>query len=378
MKRVLIFLSLAVLSVAFWGIGISGLAQAQEVPTHNLSRNTGKVYVYKMAPDGSPQAGVNFKLYKGQTKVAEGATNINGGVTFDNLEPGSDYYLKEDVPAGYTSDLDENTPFEVKSGETTGFEVTNTPVPPERTSKGKVHVYKMTADGEPQAGVTFRLYKGQTKVAEGTTDATGDLVFDNLEPGNDYRLDEDVPSGYTSDLDENTPINVNANETTGIEVTNTPEPDEPGGRVIIHKTTPDGAPQAGVTFKLYKGQAKIADGTTDANGSLVFDNLKPDGDYYIEEDVPAGYTSDLDETPFYVDGNGEQEPTRIDVVNTPEPRESEPPETEDNPEPEGSPEPEGVSKEPTTNELPFTGGSPLPYYSLGLLLTVLGLRLRRR
>ncbi|WP_268872516.1 prealbumin-like fold domain-containing protein, partial [Liquorilactobacillus mali] len=72
---------------------------------------------------------------------------------------------------------------------------------------------------------------------------------------------------------------------------------ETTGSVILTKTDSDtGKALAGATFDLYKADGtKIASGlTTDTEGQIKVDNLKPGNYYFVETAAPAGYDFNKD------------------------------------------------------------------------------------
>ena len=130
-------------------------------------------------------------------KIADGTTDANGKVTFDNLKPGSYSYQEISTVDGYQ--LDETKYGFSLTGENLTIKVTreNKPV------KGCLTVRKVDVTGSPLAGAELLLETstdGQTwtEVGKITTDKTGIAKWDDLKIGAQYRVTEvKAPAGYT-------------------------------------------------------------------------------------------------------------------------------------------------------------------------------------
>ena len=273
--------------------------------------------------------------------VATTTTSANGDYLFDNLEPG-DYKVSFDLstlPAGYVvtgQNLGGDDALDSDANPTTGMTQLTTLDPGESDLSWDMGIYQPVAqigdrvwidsnrDGVQDAGeagvgnigVSLTDSNGDV-VATTTTDASGDYLFDNLEPG-DYKVSFDVaslPAGYVvtgQNLGGDDAFDSDANPTTGMTELTTLEAGESdltwdmgiyqpvaqiGDRVWIDSNR-DGVQDAGeagvgnigVSLTDSNGDV-VATTTTDANGDYLFDNLEP-GDYKVSFDVaslPAGY-----------------------------------------------------------------------------------------
>ena len=162
--------------------------------------------------------------------------------------------------------------------------------------KAGVEISKVDADSKsPLQGAGFRLYDASgSQVAEGYTDANGKLSFTGLKLGSYTCKEFQAPTGY--ELDETAfPVTLNQNEQV-LKVTR--ENKLITGSIEILKVDADTKqPLSGVVYRLFDTEGnKIADGTTDANGKLIFDNLKPGSYSYQEISTVDGYQ--LDETKY--------------------------------------------------------------------------------
>jgi uncharacterized surface anchored protein len=146
--------------------------------------------------DGTPQDGVTFTLKKDGQIIAQGTTGSNGEYLFSGLIPG-DYTLEEGKVAGYVNVKGLGT-YTVDAGtDPTEAHVINTKETPD-TGSLRVHKTINTENGDPQAGVKFKLRTEDGElVAQGTTGDDGEYFFSGLEPGR-YILTEGDVDGYVN------------------------------------------------------------------------------------------------------------------------------------------------------------------------------------
>lgn len=160
---------------------------------------TGSIEILKVDADTKqPLAGVVYRLFDADgNKIADGTTDTNGKVTFDNLKPGKYSYQEISTVAGYQLD-DTKYDFSLTSENLT-IKVTreNKPV------KGCLTVRKVDVTGSPLAGAELLLEtsvdgKNWTEVGKITTDKTGIAQWNDLKIGVQYRVTETkAPAGYT-------------------------------------------------------------------------------------------------------------------------------------------------------------------------------------
>ena len=243
------------------------------------------------ADTGKALAGVTYRLYDSAgNKIADATTGANGNAVFSDLPLGSYSYQEISAPEGYVVD-DTKYPITITAS---ALDITAT-----RTNalgKAGVEISKVDADSKsPLQGAVFRLSDASgSQVAEGYTDANGKLSFTGLKLGSYTCKEFQAPTGY--ELDETAfPVTLNQNEQV-LKVTR--ENNLITGSIEILKVDADTKqPLSGVVYRLFDtGGNKIADGTTDANGKLIFDNLKPGSYSYQEISTVDGYQ--LDETKY--------------------------------------------------------------------------------
>ena len=257
-----------------------------------VTEDKGSLTINKTDADtGKALAGVTYRLFDSAgNKIADVTTGTDGKAVFADLPLGSYTYQEISAPSGYVVD-DTKYPITITS---TTLNITAT-----RTNalgKASVEISKVDADSEtPLQGAGFRLYDASgSQVAEGYTDANGKLTFTGLKLGSYTCKEFQAPAGY--ELDE-TAFSVTLDQN-GQMLKVTRENKLITGSIEILKVDADTKqPLAGVVYRLFDSEGnKIADGTTDANGKLTFDTLKPGKYSYQEIRTVDGYQ--LDDTKY--------------------------------------------------------------------------------
>ncbi len=266
-------------------------------------------------------------------KLDSTTTDANGYYSFDNLTPGDYYVSFSDLPVGYVfSPQDQGGDDALDSDVNTNGETLCTTLDPgedddsqdagiylPKASIGDLVWNDLDEDGVQNAGepgvqgVTVTLYDGAgTQVAQTTTDANGNYLFDNLTPGDYYVVFSNLPAGYTLSPqdqggDDALDSDAGANGQTATTTLGPGENDMtwdagiylPTGSIgdtVFEDTDGDGVQDVGetgmpgVSVDLYNCTGQwVAQATTDANGNYIFDNL-PAGDYYVVfSGQPTGY-----------------------------------------------------------------------------------------
>ena len=257
-----------------------------------VTEDKGSLTINKTDADtGKALAGVTYRLFDSAgNKIADAITDTDGKAVFSGLALGSYTYQEISAPEGYVVD---NTKYPITITSTT-LNITAT-----RTNalgKASVEISKVDADSNtPLQGAGFRLYDASgSQVSEGYTDANGKLTFTGLKLGSYTCKEFQAPTGYELD-DTAFPVVLNQN---GQVLKVTRENKLITGSIEILKVDADTKkPLAGVVYRLFDSEGnKIADGTTDANGKVTFDNLKPGSYSYQEIKTVDGYQ--LDETKY--------------------------------------------------------------------------------
>ena len=258
----------------------------------SIVEENGSLTINKVDADtGKALAGVTYRLLDSAgNKITDVTTGANGKAVFSDLPLGSYSYQEISAPEGYVVD---STKYPITI---TASALNITATRTNALGKAGVEISKVDADSNtPLQGAGFRLYDASgSQVAEGYTDANGKLTFVDLKLGNYTCKEFQAPAGYELD-DTAFPVVLNQN---GQILKATRENKLITGSIEILKVDADTKkPLAGVVYRLFDAAGnKIADGTTDANGKLTFDNLKPGSYSYQEISTVDGYQ--LDETKY--------------------------------------------------------------------------------
>ena len=271
-------------------VKIEQQGQVEKVQVVNVLK-TSNVKVTKVDADDNTKklAGVEFELRGANGKVLKGTTNANGEYIFEDVVYG-DYKLVETKTLdNYNLTTTEETVQVRDAGQTIEKTVTNA------LKKGKVEVTKVDADDNTKklVGVKFELKQGDEVKYEGTTDANGKLVIDNVIYG-DYKLvEKETLENYN--LNTN-PVDVSI-KAQGQLVEKTVENTLKKGKVEVTAVDADDNTKKlpGIKFVLKQGDEVKYEGTTDANGKLVFDKVIY-GDYkLVEKETLENYNLNKDQ-----------------------------------------------------------------------------------
>ncbi|OAK14117.1 collagen-binding protein [Bacillus wiedmannii] len=186
--------------------------------------------IKKDAESGKVLEGAEFKLKNetGQVVGEAKTTNKDGIVKFENLVPGK-YTLEETkAPEGYKA-IEVTVEVNVVANEVAKREVLNEKVKEEIT--GQLEITKVDANdtGKTLAGAVFEIWKDGTKIDTLTTNKNGKAISKKLEPG-DYILKEvHAPEGYKlSDKEIKFKISNEKVEVKNLEITTGEETGTPG------------------------------------------------------------------------------------------------------------------------------------------------------
>ena len=237
----------------------------------------------------TPLQGAGFRLYDASGKqVAEGYTDVNGKLTFSSLRLGSYTYKEFKAPDGYVLDTTAYSAVLNQNGQVLKVTRENMPV------KGSIEVLKVDAETkQPLAGVVYRLFDADgSKIADGTTDATGKVTFSGLRLGKYFYQEISSLDGYV--LDE-TKYDFSMT-TANLNIKVTRENVLAKGSITVRKVDATSAPLAGAELLLEtsadgKTWTEVGRVTTDKTGTAKWSDLKIGTQYRITEvKAPAGYT----------------------------------------------------------------------------------------
>ena len=253
--------------------------------------------------------------YTPDTKISEATTDDNGKITFDELQWG-DYYIKE-ISSVYGYELsNEKYEFTINAKN-----VENTVEKTEKEVRKKAHLQLVKIDekGNFLPGVQFALYNENgfqviKKDENGEeikyiTDENGQLNINDIEWGNYYIQEIEVPDGYQrlsakftfsvtrqTFEDDNIAVSSVTNSETNEQISIIKNK-RLNGSVKLTKYACDASgnktetvlPQAVYELYLANGQL-MGEYTTDENGQILVENLEWDSYYFLEKQAPQGYS----------------------------------------------------------------------------------------
>ena len=235
--------------------------------------------------------GATFRI----AKIEDGShyldriTDMDGKIRLDDLEPGV-YSVKEmDPPPGYVK-VEREFHVELFPGKLSKLVVDN-------EAKPDLKIVKVDAvTGEPVQGVRFTVKKPDSStITTEATDANGEILIEDLDPGVIEVWEHSVPDGYIIDT-EHQMVTLVPNRTATVHFKNYQKP-----KLTISKVDIDGKPLTGAVFEVKtKAGVKIGDFPVDSSGKILVPSEHLLEGYYIitEKQAPTGYI--LDPTPHEV------------------------------------------------------------------------------
>lgn len=230
-----------------------------------------------------PIANAKFELKKvdGSYGPVELLTNERGEIDLSKLPVGA-YVVTEKACAGYVID-DAQRIIELKPNENAEFVFTNSVLP-------SLYLKKLSTDGTPLAGVSFRLSKIEdgAHYLDRTTDAAGEILWEGLTPGAWSLKEISTVSDHILDLREYH-VALFAGKTSTKVLQNQRRPN-----LTVYKHDADtGEPIANTVFEVRAADGHSVDQIkTDSEGKAELKNLLP-GVYEInEKSVPSPYLLD--------------------------------------------------------------------------------------
>lgn len=244
-------------------------------------------------------AGAEFKLVDDQGKNIERngsdifTTNENGKIVVHDLRPGTYEFIETKAPEHYQLNSE---PIEVVVVQ--GQTETATTTATNELITGSVRLEKLGEDGNPLEGVTFELQDqdGDTISKNLQTDKNGKLEVNKLKPGKYQFVETASIPGYELNQDVKKFEIVKSQTETQIPTINFTNELTPGS-VQLTKVGEEEETLEGAVFKLVNdaGEELQTGLTTNENGVIVVNDIKP-GDYqFIETKAPFGH--ELDQTP---------------------------------------------------------------------------------
>lgn len=234
---------------------------------------------------GEPLSDTVFGVYQNDKLIRKGKTNENGEVTFTAMLKG-EYEIKELIPPiNHLLDSKPQTLRIVNQSASQKFKV--------RFDNGYIpnNIIVVKKDSETKeliSGAEFALYQDGKEIARATSNEQGEAKFENLRNGKYTVKEINPPINYFLNEQE---IEVNIKDSTESQTLtydfeNTPVKH----KIIVNKEDSENSNKLeGAKFGLYQGDDKVAEGVTNEQGQVVFENLRK-GEYTIKElEAPTGF-----------------------------------------------------------------------------------------
>ena len=232
-------------------------------------------------------------IESGQTYTA--TTNSAGCAIFTEIKPGAYRVQETTAPVGWELD-DTIYTTTVVAGETTTLPIINKELPGLRIIKYDRKNYVA------MPGVTFEVFRDEVSLGKFRTDAFGEILLTDLEPGT-YRAVE-VDTGNDGYILDTTPQSVELEAGDGIKELTFFNDMKPGMRLIkVDSADPSKViPNAVFEIKSVAGGYGPEEFTTDENGEIDLSHL-PAGAYVVTEKSCPGYIIDEAQRIIQLDPN---------------------------------------------------------------------------
>jgi uncharacterized surface anchored protein len=264
--------------------------QAVTVTVVNAAR-PGSLLLRKTDEAGQPLAGACFALRSGDRAVysicdndASDANTSVGVMLLGTVAPGTFTLRETQPPTGYLGAPDQEVTISANQRSQISIVDPRAPEPP-RT--GDLRIFKLDTGGRALAGSCFALVDGEAQMRAPVCDAddgadNGVVLMEGIAPG-EYSLRETRRPSADYQTASDVLVEIVPDQTIDVDVVN----ELRAGRILIHKTDPNGQPLAGACFDLVEDGAGAS--CTDENGELLFAALVPGVYRVMETEAPAGY-----------------------------------------------------------------------------------------
>lgn len=258
---------------------------------------TGNLEVVKKDENGAVLAGAEFDVYSATDElVGKITTDANGIGQLNDLPYGTYKLIETKSPEGYELDT---TPKFITLSKTdpngkASIDIVNKKI--ELPVTGSLKITKYVKDSDPTvylAGAVFEVYDTNTQLlGTYTTNANGEILLNDLEPGKYYVVEIEAPPGYEQD---STFYEVSVESGKIAEVRHANIKKENLGALKITKFAKDedgfetNTVLPNAEFEVKDSTGTIHRGVTDTQGELFFPDL-PEGAVTITETkAPDGY-----------------------------------------------------------------------------------------
>ncbi|MHC8517799.1 SpaA isopeptide-forming pilin-related protein [Sporosarcina sp. ITBMC105] len=284
--------------------------------TVNNTKLVYEVQLKKIGEDGNVLADAEFQLQKqdenGFIIVRDRlVSDDNGLITVTGLDPGSYRFVETKAPLGYQL-LTDSKGFTIEEDATVRKEVTAMNI-----KKGSALLKKVDSvdDTIVLSGAEFKVVDENGNIVRELvrTMEQGEAVVQNLDPGTYYFIETKAPEFYQLD---NTPMEfvLEAGSSKSVQVVakNTLIPRDVQLLKIDEKD--ETKTLSGATFELQHDDGTlISTHTTNAEGTILVENLAPGTYQFVETEAPDGYELNAEPMKFAVE-KSEVEPAEMLTV----------------------------------------------------------------
>ena len=259
----------------------------------------GSLQIEKIDEEGKAVPNVTFEILdSSKTKVVSTVTtNSNGIAKVNNLLKGVYYFRETSVPD-----------YVIKNTDLVGFEIKNnneviTKQVVNKLVKSTFQIQKVDENGKAIPNVTFEILDSSRNViGKVTTDQNGIAKISNLNKGNYYYKEINVPSDYAIDINEY-PFEIQRNNQI---VTKKVINQFIKGSLKIIKVDENKNPISNVKFDIIDTKGNIIDSiVTNNDGIAIKDKLIKGTYYYKEASAPDNVLIDNNKYEFKITQNGQ-------------------------------------------------------------------------
>ncbi|MBS6639830.1 MAG: hypothetical protein KH295_02110 [Clostridiaceae bacterium] len=267
------------------------------------------IQIYKYDKDSKmPLQGATFEIRRDGQVLQTVKTDVNGYARMTNLKAGFYQVVEVEPPQGYLKDEVVHEVYIDPTADPTQL-IREVNVP--NTKKLSIRIVKIDKESKvPLEGFTFDVYYNDAHLTSVTTDANGEAMLENLQPGT-YRVHEtDGDTDYYNldAPDQTVELVKDQAEIPTLTFENTVK--KHFGIYKIDAETKK--PLQGVTFEIWKDGTLLGNYTTDEHGRIWLPYAEP-GTYQAKETITdPRYV--LNETTFTIENNSEY-PTFFTIPN---------------------------------------------------------------